>query len=91
MKVGEVIRGLEKLDAVPAITHHRMYRVYCQGGHFDGLTRVSHKPASTDLGPTLVGAMAIQLNTSRRLWTDIVGWTRRRADYLAATAHDTCV
>lgn len=90
MKVGDAADGLKKLQAIPSNNHHRMYEVYCAGGHLVGATKISHKRSSTQLGPYLIGAMATQLHISRRLWIDIAGCSQGRDAYLTACTHHNC-
>lgn len=90
MTVGDATNGLRKLGATQSNSHHRMFEVYCDGGHLVGATKISHKPARTQLGHNLISAMATQLQITRRLWTDIAGCTQDRLAYLTACNHDSC-
>ena len=90
MKLGEAVDGLHKLEAEPDDTHHKVFRVYCPARHVVGLTRVSHKPASMQLGARLVSEMAHQLSVTTKLWKDVAGCTQGRTDYLLVTDHEKC-
>lgn len=51
---------------------------------------MSRQHRRKDLSSNLQGLMRQQLGITNAFWTDLVGCTKGRPDYLAVHGHDTC-
>lgn len=92
MTFAEVERAVTKLSPKVSDTGDRILRVYCDGGHKVGWTKVSRKKGSgKDLGAALEAAIPRELGIPKKLFHEIADCHKSRPEYLVAMAHDGCL
>jgi hypothetical protein len=86
VKGGEAERGINKLSPQVVNSGHRIFRITCDCGTLVGRTQLSHGAKGKDIG-TLANRMAHQLHIPMGMFSDIVGCSIGRPEYLAARGH----